>query len=80
MKTLVNQNSEVRKRIKERKEMRKYLRRNDLSRLARMADVSRTTVTEWFKGAIVRSSVEAYVDLLVEKRKEEMLNNISGQL
>lgn len=61
-----------------RKELAKYLRWGDKTKIADLANVSKQTVQRWFSGHIKDSAVENYVLLFVEKRKEETESRMSA--
>jgi hypothetical protein len=61
-----------------RKELAKFLRWGDKTKIADLANVSRQTVQLWFKGEVKDSVVESYVLLFVEKRKQEVENRMSA--
>ena len=64
----------------ERKEIVKYLRWGDKTKIAELACVSRQTVERWIKGETIESTVEPYILEFAEQRKAEVKKRLSATM
>lgn len=76
MKLPSNQISKVQKLKLQRSALRKYLKWGDLVKISNLAGVNVQVVYRWFKGEIVNSTIEPYVEFLAEAREKAMKKSI----
>lgn len=58
------------KELTERAELKKWLKRGDMLKIAEICDVSRDTVYRWFSGAEI-AAIELVVNRIVQMRKDQ---------
>jgi len=60
----------------ERKQLKKFLKQGDISKIAAMANVSPNNVSRWINGSLENSSCEPYVIAFVDKKKKDLAEKI----
>lgn len=58
--------------ITKRKELATYLRWGDITNLAKLAGVDKSTIHLWLNGKVKKSTAQPFIIALVKKRKEEI--------
>lgn len=60
----------------DRKDLKKYLRKGDISKIATAVGITPTNVSAWLNGNSENSICEPFIIQLVETRKEELAKRI----
>lgn len=66
--------------LEKRKELSSYLRWGDLTKIAKLAGVTRKTVENWLNGTVNKSTASSYIIALARKRKEEIEQLIATEM
>lgn len=62
----------------DRKALKKFLRRGDISKIAELAGTVPNNVSRWFNGDLENSVCEPYAIAFAENRKTEMAEKIKA--
>ena len=64
--------------VQDRKALKKFLKQGDITKIARLADISTNNVSRWINGSLENSACEPYVIAFVENKKKEFAEKIKS--
>lgn len=66
--------------VEKRKEIGSYLRWGDITLIARIAGVDKSTIHLWLKGEVKKSTAQPFIIEFAKKRKEQVERLVNAEM